>query len=120
MPLREGLLKLRDFEILGQTLIKLYSRDVKVSCDDLDPIFPGAFVHPFVQLIEARDKELHDAALGCLPEQPGQVEHAGLEREHEDDPLVVLVVRHPAPVAVHVILTETGHRKVLTQGPVES
>ena len=32
------------------------------------------------------------AALGRLPEQPGQVEHAGLEEEEEADPLVVLVV----------------------------
>ena len=93
---------------------------MKVSCHDLHPVPPGALVHPLVELIEARDEELHDAALGCLPEEPGQVEHAGLEGEHEDDPLVVLVMGHPGPVPMHVILSEARMRKVLTQGPIES
>ena len=117
VPPSDGLLEI--LCIFRDTLIK-YSRYVKVSCNDLNPVLPCALVHPLVELVKAGDEELHDAALGCLPEQPGQVEHAGLEREHENDPLVVLVMGHPVPVSMDVILPEAGHWKVLTQSPVES
>ena len=119
MPLREGLVIRFYLIFICDTLIK-YSRYVKVSCHDFHSVLSGSLVHPLVELIKAGDEELHDAALGCLPEQPGQVEHAGLESEHEDDPLVVLVMGHPLPVSMNVILPEAGHWIVLTLGPVES
>ena len=86
------------------------------SCDSLY----DRLVTAYLEVGEAGGDELHDAALCRLPEQPRQVEHPGLEGEHEDDPLVELVVGHPAPVSVHIVLAEAGVRPVLAQGAVKS
>ena len=92
---------------------------MKVSCNDLNPVLSGALVHPLVELVKAGDEELHNAALGRLPEQPGQVEAPSLEDEDEDHPLVELVVSPALSVTVHVILAQSGVGVVNTRGPVE-
>ena len=51
---------------------------------------------------------------------PGKVEHAGLQGEHEGDPLVELVVGCPAPRPAHIVLPQPGVRPVRALRAVKS
>jgi len=51
---------------------------VEIFCNEVDTVPPCALVHEGVKIGQTSSEKLHDASLGRLPEQAGEVEHAGL------------------------------------------